>query len=1213
MLIVVLSIGVNYDNSLDVSTNTLRNDVPDLKIIPYNASDLDRDSDLNCNFIENVKTSNMVIIKSHSDVNVYKKFDRLKKILENNEIPTLLECTQQFITESYRSMFKGNDEEYFLLSIMIKIGGCENWTSVIKWCLNKFQNLEYYIDEPYIPPAQGIYISEGKYAEITKLNEFIDKTRSNVLILFHQKQFNNRDIKWLDDLVFILRNKDVNPIPVFILTYSDPSLDSIGIKKLVDKYLIHNGKSVVDCVIETMSFSQRILSRTQSDALNSNDNFFSRLNVPVLKVLLSDQTYDQWKTDPLGLSITQMSPNLNSPELDGQIIELLCATTESTETGSKEHISVMDRMNLIADRTIAWTNLRNKPNSKKKVAILLYMYPPRMDLAGGAFGLDSMESVYDLLISMKAQGYDIGNNIPANGKALCELLLSKTTNCIEYLSDRQALETSAGSVNIKEYLKILEEIPVTSSKTLCDDWGNPPGKVMVSGKDILIPGIVLGKTFIGFQPDRGKSTAESYHDAYRSMPHQYLAFYRWLEKDYVADAVIHIGTHGTLEWLPGKAAYLSDECYPGIVLDSLPNIYPYIVDNPGEGIQAKRRSAAVIVTHMIPPMMRTVAYDHLKDIEKLLSSFRIAENNRAKNECEMIFSQINDLLLKNNLSDLLSDRSMEEQVDLIHDYILDLKDNLINDGLHVLGRIPEGKRLDEMIYSMTRVDSGSSLRSAVSKYVSNNGIEKDPEDLAEDIVHTLHSLDFSTESIKLITDSFGSEDITNACEEICTDIYPKLLSITDETVNILEALEGHYIPPSPSGCPTRGRTDMLPTGRNFYSLDPDEIPWESSWEIGIKQADQMIERHIEATGEYPGNIGIVLWDVETIRTGGEDIAYILWLMGLRPIWTKEGRVIGLDIVPKEELGRPRFDVTIRSSGLFRDTFPNLLELLDEGVHMIMDLDEEDHDNHLKANLRRRMSELVKEGIPTDQAMDRASKRIFSAAPGQYGAGVIAAIVRSGWDNVGDLANLFIDYGCFAYGKGKFGERSEKDFRRCLSEIKVTVKNHTTREMDMFDMDDEYDFLGGMNAAVKSLTGNKPVSYMGDSSDPNNIKTRTAEEEARYIFRSKLCNPEWIRGLRDFDYSGAQQLSKVLEYVFAWDATSDIIEDWMFEYMAKGFVLEKETNEWLKECNPYALKAMIERLLEADERDLWAADEQILDKLREAYLETEGIVEEKMNR
>jgi len=1210
MDVVFLSIGTSYDNCLDVSSNNLREHVHDLTVRCYDSSNLNKDPHLNSEFLETVKECNLVVVKSHSDVNIYKGFDTLIVTLVKIKTSMILECNQQSITNSYRNMFYGSDKDYALLITLIKIGGEKNWSSVLKWYLNNIRGFDFKINDPYIPPAQGIYISREEQADLSRLGEFIDNSKPNILLLFHQKQFNNHDVGWVDDFVSVIKNKGANPIPVFLITYEDQSIGSIGIKRFVDEYLIEDGQSIIDCVIETMSFSQRIMSRMQQNGLNGDDDFFSRLNVPVLKVLLSDQTLDEWKKDPLGIPIAQMPSNLNASELDGQIIELPCAITESSDNRQKEHVSMIERMERISDRALAWVNLQKKPNELKKVAILLYMYPPRMDLAGGAFGLDSMESISDILKALKRNGYDVGDQSPS-GRELCDMLLERTTNNIECMSDERAIDSSAGIVSASAYSDILKGIPKKSSEMMCKNWGEPPGKVMTIGDRILVPGMVFGNVFVGFQPDRGKSTAEAYHDAYTSMPHQYLAFYRWLKNDFDADAIIHVGTHGTVEWLPGKSVYLSDECYPDIVMDSLPNIYPYIVDNPGEGIQSKRRSAAVIVTHMIPPMMRSVMYDDLSDLERLVSLYMKAESNQAKDECDVLFSQIMELLTKNNLSDLISNDPQAQQIDRIHDYLLDLKDNLVYDGLHVLGRVPEGKRLDEMIYSITKVDSDFSLRTAVCRYVSANDVDEDPDDLTEEIIRIMHKHGFVLPtSLDDISSKFNDEKIIGACKYVCTDIIPKISAIGNEIDSIIKALNGRYVAPSPSGCPTRGSIDMLPTGRNFYSLDPDEIPWKSSWAIGVKHADQMIEKHIEETGSYPNDIGIVLWDVETIRTGGEDIAYILWLMGLRPTWTKEGHVTGLDVVPVAELGRPRLDVTIRASGLFRDTFPNLLELLDEGVRMVMGLDEREEDNRLRANMQSEALEVMEEGVPRDQAIDQASKRIFSTAPGQYGGGVIAAIVKSGWNGIDDLASLFLDYGCYAYGKGKFGQKSKEEFIKRISKMKVTVKNHTTREMDMFDMDDEYDFLGGMNAAVKSLTGNKPSSYMGDSSNPNNLKTRTAEDEARYIFRSKICNPEWISGLKKFDYSGAQQLSKTLEYVFAWDATSDIIDDWMFESMAREFVLDKDTNNWLKKCNPYALKAMTERLLEAYERKLWSADENTIEELRAEYLETEEFLEEK---
>ena len=379
-------------------------------------------------------------------------------------------------------------------------------------------------------------------------------------------------------------------------------------------------------------------------------------------------------------------------------------------------------------------------------------------------------------------------------------------------------------------------------------------------------------------------------------------------------------------------------------------------------------------------------------------------------------------------------------------------------------------------------------------------------------------------------------------------------------------------------------------------------------------AEQMVERYVEDNGVYPQTVGIILWSTDTMKTGGDDVAYILKLMGLRPVWDGYGgRVVDLEVIPLEELGRPRIDVTVRISGLFRDTFPNLSNMIDRGVQTIAALDEEDDRNFLAANVRRDTVEAIAKGVPKDEAMRAATYRVFGDKPGEYGCGISDLITTGEWKTLDDLADTFVKHGCYVYGKGLEGQAQPDMFRKRLGRMDVTVKNHNTRAVDMLDMDDDFDNLGGFNAAVTAIRGTSPASFMGDSSDMQNLKLRTAEEECRFIFRSKIDNPKWLEGLKQHGFAGAKELSKLFDYTMGWSATSDIIEKWMYDDLANRFVLDKETSEWIKDENPYAMMAMLARLQEAVERGLWDADPEMLEKLKDKYMEFEERIEEITDR
>ena len=543
-----------------------------------------------------------------------------------------------------------------------------------------------------------------------------------------------------------------------------------------------------------------------------------------------------------------------------------------------------------------------------------------------------------------------------------------------------------------------------------------------------------------------------------------------------------------------------------------------------------------------------------------------------------------------------------------------------------------------MIYSLVRYPNGKvpSLREAVGHIYGQEVEEllRDPSGILPDgrlkgevidqidsemfqIIEESRKLDFDLDrTMEVVSRRYPGvhEDMDQAIGFMCGFLIDAVRRMGDELGNVMNALNGEFVPPGPSGCPGRGRAQILPTGRNFYSIDPDGIPWNTSWEIGSKMAEQMVERYLADNGCYPKTIGIILWATDTMKTGGDDVAYILRLMGLRPVWAEYGgRVKDLEIMSLEELGRPRIDVTVRISGLFRDTFPNISNMIDRGVQRIAELDEDDDVNYLAANVRKDIVDAIAEGLPVDQAKRMATFRVFGDKPGEYGCGISDLIQTGNWETVDDLGEAFVKHGCYVYGKGLKGEAQSDMFRKRLKVMDVTVKNHNTRAVDMLDMDDDFDNLGGFNAAVASIRGKKPESYMGDSSDTQFLKLRTTEEECRFVFRSKIDNPKWLNGLKQHGFAGAKELSKLFDYTMGWSGTSDIIEEWMYDDLANRFVLDEETREWIKDENPYAMMAMLARLQEAMNRGFWDPDDEMKEKLKDIYLEFEERIEEITDR
>ncbi|MCQ2078568.1 MAG: cobaltochelatase subunit CobN [archaeon] len=1242
--IVSLGIGGHAGFLMMPLADQLRAEGYDISLHCADSSNLDENLELIPDFLRKVRSADILFVNVHGDVSYFRHFGALLTAVESSGVPMLLFGCEEAVVLQYRRYFLGSDEDYSRLVTYQTIGGDDNQRSTLIWALRNYDHANLALPDPVKPMAQGVYVPG--VGGMTFEEGLVDVGKSGkpvIGILFVNVFFTRHNTDAIDSLWKAVEAQGGEPLAFFAHSYENELSGSIGLRRIVDEHLVRNGKPIIDALLNTMGFSLTLLAQPGCGEQNSIDNFFERLNVPIIQAVNLQGSRQRWKDSPFGLTPAEIAYCVSSPEFDGQIDAPPYCGTERTEAGDYRQVPIEERCGRLAEMAVRWARLRHTPESRKKVAILIYMYPPRQDLAGGGYGLDTMQSLVSMLSRLKDAGYSL-DWVPKDGKEMVDRLLDGVTNDDNWKSDIQLRDASVDLVSRRQYEKWFSEISESARKRFVEAWGEPPGDIHVLGDNQLLPGILNGNVFIGFQPDRGKTTAEAYHDPWTAPPHQYLGFYRWLRDVWGADAVIHVGTHGTLEWLPGKSVALSDECDPDTILGTMPNINPYIIDNPGEGMQSKRRQYAVTTTHMIPAMARAGGYDEIDEVVTAVQQYLKTKDTDSRDKIISSVRQILELCGKYNLSSdlgLSPDCSVDEmdaKVDRLYDYLLEVKEAMIKDGLHILGEVPEGERLCETIYSLTRSpnDVVPSLRDAVAAYrgYDMGSLLKDPSgtgpdgklngELVESIdgqvdefLHRVESVGFDREMTQAIADEMFPDEgggLSSVSDFICGFLIDAVRRMTDEVTNILRCLDGEYIRPGPSGCPGRGRATILPTGRNFYSIDSDGVPWHSSWDIGSEMAEAMVRRYVEDNGTYPDTVGVVLWATDTMKTGGDDVAYILRLMGLRPVWTGYGgRVKDLEVIPLQELGRPRIDVTVRISGLFRDTFPNLSNMIDRGVQIIAALDEDDDANHLAANVRRDTVEALERGLPVDQARREASLRVFGDAPGQYGNGISDAITTGEWRTVDDLGEIFVRHGCYVYGRGLQGESRPEMFRRRLGTIDVTVKNHNTRAVDMLDMDDDFDSLGGFTAAVTSVRGRKPVSYMGDSSDTRNLRLRTTEEECRFIFRSKINNPKWLDGLRQHGFEGAKELSKLFDFVMGWSGTSDIIENWMYDDLASNFVTDDDVREWIKDENPYAMMAMLARLQEAQDRGFWTASDEMRERLKDIYLEFEERIEEVTDR
>ena len=913
--------------------------------------------------------------------------------------------------------------------------------------------------------------------------------------------------------------------------------------------------------------------------------------------------------------------------------------------------------------------LAHTRNADKKVAVVLSNYPTKHARVGNAVGLDTPASAVALLDRLTAEGYDTGDwpTCGLDGTALVHRLIAAGGFDPEWLSDAQVAAQPA-RVSAAAYAGWFAGIDPALAARIQRHWGPPPGDVLVDRGDLVFATIAFGNVLLAIQPPRGfgENPVAIYHDPDLPPTHHYLACYRWLDAEWGADAVVHLGKHGTLEWLPGKASGLSAACAPDAVLGDLPLVYPFVVNDPGEGTQAKRRAHAVIVDHLIPPMTRAETYDELARLEQLLDEYyHVALMDPAKGPA--LRGEIWQLLRSAELTrDLALEGAAEDDLDdllpHIDGYLCELKDAQIRGGLHILGRAPEGDDLVGLVLAILRLPQTArdgtrdpGLRAAVGAELGvdeawlldapgervpadllppafipglprnaeetlertvANGVARAPatrsdlldvlEERARRLVEELDATGWDPAKASAVVRDVLNEEAHGVAEVLrfaAGEVAPRLAATTRELDGIVRALAGRYVPSGPSGSPTRGRLDVLPTGKNFRSVDPKGLPTELSWQVGQRLADGLVARHVEEEGVAPTSVAIVLWGTAAMRTHGDDVAEVLALLGVRPVWHPETRrVTGLELQSLEELGRPRVDVTVRISGFFRDAFPHLVQLLDDAVALVAALDGE-------AALQNPLAAHVAADVAAGVDHRRATARVFGSKPGAYGAGLLPLIDAKTWRDDADLAEVYAVWGGFAYGRGLEGAEARGDMERAFRRVRVAVKNVDTREHDLLDADDYFQYHGGMVAAIRHLTGTAPKAYIGDSAAPDRVRTRSLGEEVARVVRARVLNPKWLAGMRKHGYKGAFELSATVDYLFGYDATARVVEDWMYARVTDAYVREPETRAWLADVNPWALRAIAERLLEAADRGLWTdPDAERLADLRATYLETEGDLE-----
>lgn len=980
------------------------------------------------------------------------------------------------------------------------------------------------------------------------------------------------------------------------------------------------------------------------------------LDVPVIQALCLTSTREQWAGSDAGLSPLDAAMQVAIPEFDGRIVTVPFSFKRIDADGLSVYAADPERAARVAGIAVRHARLRYVPNADKRVAVVLSSYPTKHSRVGNAVGLDTPVSAVRLLAALAEAGYHLGDAPPPDdGDALIHALIAAGGHDVEWLTPEQ-LAAAEARVPGETYRRWFDQVPAELRERMREHWGEPPGELYTDGGDLVLAGLRFGNVVLLIQPPRGfgENPIAIYHDPGLPPSHHYLAAYRWLtapvaDGGFAADAVVHLGKHGTLEWLPGKGLGLAADCAPDAVLGDLPLVYPFIVNDPGEGTQAKRRAHAVVIDHLVPPMARAETYGDLAKLEQLLDEYATVQAlDPAK--VPTVRAQIWDLVRAAELHHDLHAEAMPDADDFddfvlhLDGYLCEVKDVQIRDGLHILADAPVGEPRVNLVLAVLRAPQiwGGNhalpgLRQALAAAYGLDeqellaapgerlavptaltdvvdgpaGTAADAVDLIEALARRLvigmETLGWDAEAVDAVVAEVTGQpipDVVAVLRFAATELVPRLARTTDELTHTLGALDGRFVPPGPSGSPTRGLVNVLPTGRNFYSVDPKAIPSRNAWDVGVALADSLLARHLADTGTYPRSVGLTVWGTSAMRTQGDDIAEVLALLGCRPVWDdRSRRVTGIEVVPTAELGRPRVDVTVRISGFFRDAFPHVVALLDDAVRRVAALDEPDEENYVRAHVAADLAEHGDER--------RATARIFGSKPGAYGAGLLPLIDARTWRSDADLAEVYAVWGGYAYGRGLDGREARADMERSFARIAVAVKNQDTREHDIVDSDDYFQYHGGMVAMVRHLTGSSPQAYVGDSAMPHDVRTRTLGEETRRVFRARVVNPKWIAAMRRHGYKGAFELAATVDYLFGYDATAGVVDDWMYEHLAAAYLFDDTTREFLEQSNPWALRGITERLLEAADRGLWAKPEPAtLDRLRDTYLASEGDLEDR---
>jgi cobaltochelatase CobN len=1071
-------------------------------------------------------------------------------------------------------------------------GGADNLASALRYAAHLIGRAE----RPAPPrpmPAAGFWPAEPVG----------DDARPKIPILFYRALAASADTEPVEALRSALKARGLQPVPIFLTSLKDER--SIAFIRAA------LGAYPPQAIINVTAFAT---------ALGTDDaGVLAEFDCPILQVAFAGCSRAAWERSPRGLLPRDLAMHVALPEVDGRIFTHAVAFKEQAAPSAGGFAptllrSLPDRIDATADLAAAWARLREQPREKRLIAIVLANYPNRDGRLANGVGLDTPASLMLVLEELRRQGYAV-DGVPASSAEMMQQLQRGPTN---NLADR-ATRNGGIAWPLKSYREQLTKLPQSVRDAVEARWGRADIDPHVGQGRFRLGLHQFGNVVVGIQPARGynidpKATA---HDPDLVPPHNYLAFYLWLREVFAADAIIHLGKHGNLEWLPGKSVGLSENCFPGAILGAVPNLYPFIVNDPGEGIQARRRTAAVIVDHLTPPLARAELHGDLARLETLVDEYAVAADldpKRAAIIADDIVSLARAAQLDADLK-ISRDGATVDALRTLDSYLCDLKELQIRDGLHVFGRQPVREKVVDLLVAIARLPRSdrrpedASLHRAIAADLGLG--EFDP--LAREFAAP-YSGPWPEALLRMSSGAWRSRgDTVERIEWLAAKLvggeigvdpaWTQTLAVLDwiarclrpaieacaaaELASLMRGLDGRFVNPGPSGAPSRGRPEVLPTGRNFFAVDIRAVPTPSAWRTARLAAERLVEQYYQDAGEWPRAIALSAWGTANMRTGGDDVAQVLALIGAEPVWEEtSGRVIGFTITPLSALRRPRIDVTLRVSGLFRDAFPNQMDLIDSAVRAIAELNEPDDANPIAANARKHADELAAQGAASDQAWRQATSRVFGSKPGAYGVGLQVLVDEGGWDKRTDIADVYLSWSSFAYGGGQDGAAAADDFERRLAAVDLVAHTQDNREHDILDSDDYYQFMGGLASAVETLSGRAPRIAHVDTSRPEAPVARPLADEISRVVRGRAANPKWIAGVMRHGYKGAFEIAATVDYLFGFAASTNAVGNHHFDQLFKAYIENDAVRSFMAESNPAALRETAARFEEAVRRGLW---------------------------